>query len=265
MADPTPSEDELIRSARSYLTRVGGEPPPRDLEERVARFVFSRRRRFSLAALLGGGAVMVAATAAAVVALAFHQPPVAGIPAGTPTHSQLVTPSTPTPTLTPAAAATPTPTARPTPAPPTTHLSLSGALNGDLRAVHTVCGQHQIIHNILPGGGGTFDASYIYATGTMPDGHSILIQVNDPAGPDAWDGGYVMVMETLSGVAPTNPYSSPLPRVYSSWLEGRSPAGISQFNLNHGATLHSLVPPWQIGSTVVPSASVLVSGVIVCP
>lgn len=103
MPDPTNPDDELMRTARAYMARLSNQPPPRDLAEDAVKAVFSRRRRFSLAGLIGGSAVIVAGAAAAAVVLAFHTPPVAGLPAHTPpavsTASPSATPSgTPMPT-----------------------------------------------------------------------------------------------------------------------------------------------------------------------
>ncbi len=103
MPDPTNPDDELMRTARAYMARLSSQPPPRDLAEDAVKAAFSRRRRFSLAGLIGGSAVIVAGAAAAAVVLAFHTPPVAGLPAHTPpavsTASPSATPSgTPMPT-----------------------------------------------------------------------------------------------------------------------------------------------------------------------
>jgi hypothetical protein len=107
MPDPTVPDDELMRLARAYMARLTGQPPSRNLAEDVVKAALSRRRRFSLAGLVGGSAVILVSAAAAVVALAFHQAPVAGIPAhGTPSAST-VSPAT-TPAITSTPAATPT-------------------------------------------------------------------------------------------------------------------------------------------------------------
>lgn len=110
MPDPTLPDDELLRVARAYMARLSNVAPPPDLVEDAMKAALSRRRRFSFAGLLGGSAVIVAGATAAVVALAFHNPPVAGVPAGTSTPAV----STVAPTMTPAtpsmpAITTPTP------------------------------------------------------------------------------------------------------------------------------------------------------------
>jgi hypothetical protein len=106
MPDRTNPDDELMRTARAYMARLSSQPPPRNLAEDAVKAAFSRRRRFSLAGLIGGSAVIIAGAAAAVVALAFHTPPVAGIPAHTPPAVSTASPTAPT-------QATPTPTATP--------------------------------------------------------------------------------------------------------------------------------------------------------
>jgi hypothetical protein len=117
MSDPTLPEDDLLRTAQSYLARMSSEPAPRNLEEDAVKHAFSRRRRFSLAAVLGGSAVVLAGASAAVIALAFHRPPVATTPAVTPTASASAAPSaTPTPSPSPLPTPSPTPSVAPTPA-----------------------------------------------------------------------------------------------------------------------------------------------------
>lgn len=121
MRDPTLPDDELMRTARACMARLSSQPPPPNLAEDAVKAAFSRRRRFSLAGLLGGSAVIVAGAAAAVLALAFHNPPVAGIPAGTPTPSV----STVSPTTTPAMTT-------PTPAPDVCQANPDPATSGQL-------------------------------------------------------------------------------------------------------------------------------------
>ncbi len=102
MSDPIP-HDELMRVARAYMARLTSQPPPAHLAEDAVNAAFSRRRRFSIAALLGGSAVVIVSAAAAVVALAFHNAPVAGVPAArTPSVSTM------SPTSTAPVVATPT-------------------------------------------------------------------------------------------------------------------------------------------------------------
>jgi Immunoglobulin-like domain of bacterial spore germination len=113
MPDPTNPDDELMRTARAYMARLSSQPPPRNLAEDAVKAAFSRRRRFSLAGLIGGSAVIIAGAAAAVVALAFHTPPFAGIPAHTPPAVSTASPSATPATAPTQAAPTPTPTATP--------------------------------------------------------------------------------------------------------------------------------------------------------
>jgi Immunoglobulin-like domain of bacterial spore germination len=110
MPDPNVPDDELMQLARAYMARLTSQPPPRNLAEDAVKAALSRRRRFSLAGLLGGSAVIIVGAAAAVVALAFHNGPVAGIPAGTAPAASTASPAT-TPANTSTPATTPIPAA----------------------------------------------------------------------------------------------------------------------------------------------------------
>jgi hypothetical protein len=148
MSDPTLPDDELLRTARDYLMSMSSQSPPRDLEEDVMRFAFSRRRRFSLAALLAGSSLVLAGATVAVVALAFHHSPVAGIPAVTPRPSAS-TAQTPTPPIPVVSSPTP-PAPSPTPSAPVLvvteygfKLTLSHAiLDATYRIDHSFDGTH---------------------------------------------------------------------------------------------------------------------------
>ncbi len=111
MPDPTIPDDELMRTARAYMARLSSEPPPVNLADDAVKAALSRRRRFSLAAVLGGSAVIVAGAAAAAVVLAFHAPPVAGVPAHKPPAASTAAPSA-TPAIAPSPLAPP-PTSTP--------------------------------------------------------------------------------------------------------------------------------------------------------
>ena len=114
MPDPTKPDDELMRTARAYMARLRSQAPPRNLAEDAVKAALARRRRFSLAGLIGGSAVIIAGAAAAVVALAFHTPPVAGVPTHTPPGVSTASPSATPAIVTAPATPTPTPTRTPT-------------------------------------------------------------------------------------------------------------------------------------------------------
>jgi Immunoglobulin-like domain of bacterial spore germination len=115
MSDPTAPDDELMRVARAYLARLSSQPPPPNLADDTVKFALSQRRRFSLAGLIGGSAVIVAGATAGVVALAFHNAPVAGPPAGAHIPSVSRVSPNPTPPISPTPTPTPTETTTPTP------------------------------------------------------------------------------------------------------------------------------------------------------
>ncbi len=83
--------DELEGLTRAYLNRRTAQLPPRDLEDRVTRFVFARRRMTRVAGAIEVATVVLVSAAAAAAVLAFHNPAPTGVAAlGTPEQVQIV-------------------------------------------------------------------------------------------------------------------------------------------------------------------------------
>jgi hypothetical protein len=88
---PDLDNDELEGLTRTYLNRRTAQLPPRDLEDRVTRFVFARRRMTRVAGAIGVATVVLVSAAAAAAVLAFHNPAPTGVAAlGTPEQVQIV-------------------------------------------------------------------------------------------------------------------------------------------------------------------------------
>jgi hypothetical protein len=82
---------QLDGLTRAYLIRRTAQLPPRDLEDGVMRFVFSRRRMTRVVGAIGVAGVIVASAVVAAVVLVFHTPARTGVAAlGPPETVQIV-------------------------------------------------------------------------------------------------------------------------------------------------------------------------------
>src|ERR1700716_196591 len=81
-------------------------------------------------------------------------------------------------TRSPTGASTPSTTATPQPT-PTNHVTLSGALIGDLTGIRATCGQQEVV-------GGSVFTRYVAASGTL-NGRAVSIEIFDPKTPGDYE------------------------------------------------------------------------------
>lgn len=250
MTDGTERHEDRIRA---FLSQCMRHPAPLDLEDRVISRL--RGRRLWLAPFITGTVAVVAVTAVTVVAFAAHTRPNSTLPPGPATTSSPASSASPSPaeTPTPPATATPVPATQ-VPA-PISHITLSGALAGELTDIRPTCGLHDIVNN-----GHNFDSPYVRAVGVL-NGHSVEVDVFDPSSFGSWEQaahGMVTEFKSLS--------TSILNDSYSGWIV-QSPTGISGFNLSAGVGFAVTVQPSlqaSSGDAFTPKRPLTVTGSIVC-
>lgn len=204
-----------------------------------------RRQRRRLATSITGTLAVVATTAAVLVACA----------SATPSHET----HTPGPTAVPAPTNTSSPplTAGSTPAPvtpapaPTSNITLTGAVDGQLTGIRSSCRLHDRVNN-----GHNFDSPFVQAVGLL-NGHGVQVSVFDPASFGSWEQAAHVIVTQYASRSTISTGSD------SSWIV-QSPAGISLFNVSRGARIDVTVQPnWQDSSTT-PTRPLTVNGTIVC-
>lgn len=135
------------------------------------------------------------------------------------------------------------------PKPPTTDVTFSGAMTGDLTAPVISCDKHEVV-------GGTPFNTYIEVTGTL-NGDAVTVDVYDPhAG-----GEYEQALHIMVDRWPAGPHVQPL----SSW--GVPASGITSFDATRSTSFSATLQPLsgQGQGTQQSSQPLTVSGTAICP